>query len=515
MERINGADTVDIGGGRRGFRAQNAQAGVSGTEVTDTFLNDVQEELCKVIEASGIVLDEGNQQQLYEALLRIVAPGFGNRFAWMPVKSVTISEPPDNAVIGDAFVIPGGASGAWEGHDQSIAEWTASGWHIFTPRDGHGASLPDGRVFLRINGEYREDIALSVQSGKWNFAVASGTLNALTASISPAPLGYASMVGCMVHILPVKTNSGPSTLNLNGLGAKAIKSGGSELRGGEIADGCVCTFVFDGEQWQYVGVVQQRVSIPTTIFVNPETGNDTNNGASAGAAFKTLQRAVDVVARMYLEDVDVTIQCAPSVNYKKVKLRQFSGSGSVLIIGDRTTPANCRLTDAGNCFNNSGVTGYSVYGFRLESTGVGGGEISTHFAVVGGQLSVGDMEYGPSTQYHLYASDGGVIITSHNQKIVGVSSRHAVAVNNSTLRASSPNQPKLTVAVSGAFVEFVRAERGSVIDFAYYSSITVTGTITGIRAMAITNGIVNTSGGGNNYFPGNAAPVTQTGGQYI
>ncbi|MCH4542770.1 DUF2793 domain-containing protein [Ochrobactrum sp. A-1] len=165
MERINGADTVDIGGGRRGFRSQNAQAGVSGTEVTDKFLNDVQEELCKVIEASGIVLDEGNQQQLYEALLRIVAPGFGNRVAWMPVKSLTVTAPPAEPEVGEAYVIPANATGAWAGKSQSIAEWTGAAWNIFAARNGHAVSLADGRVFMRLNGVYAELTASKTLAG--------------------------------------------------------------------------------------------------------------------------------------------------------------------------------------------------------------------------------------------------------------------------------------------------------------------------------------------------------------
>lgn len=81
MDRVNGNDWVDIGGGRRGFRSQNAAAGVPGTEVTDKILNDWQEEICAVIENSGFVLDPENQQQLWEALQSIAAPGFANRAA--------------------------------------------------------------------------------------------------------------------------------------------------------------------------------------------------------------------------------------------------------------------------------------------------------------------------------------------------------------------------------------------------------------------------------------------------
>lgn len=68
MERINGADWVDIGGGRRGFRSQNAIAGVPGTEVTDTFLNSIQEELASFIEATGEQLNAADSGQAARAV---------------------------------------------------------------------------------------------------------------------------------------------------------------------------------------------------------------------------------------------------------------------------------------------------------------------------------------------------------------------------------------------------------------------------------------------------------------
>ncbi|MBE0560378.1 MAG: hypothetical protein IH622_06075 [Ochrobactrum anthropi] len=68
MDRVNGTDWVDIGGGRRGFRSQNAAAGIAGTEVTDVFLNSVQEELSSVIEQTGAELDPADNQQLSRAV---------------------------------------------------------------------------------------------------------------------------------------------------------------------------------------------------------------------------------------------------------------------------------------------------------------------------------------------------------------------------------------------------------------------------------------------------------------
>lgn len=68
MDRINGADTVDIGGGKRGFQDEDLLGPVTGTEVTALWLNMVQEEIAAVVEASGMELDPADWSQLLKAL---------------------------------------------------------------------------------------------------------------------------------------------------------------------------------------------------------------------------------------------------------------------------------------------------------------------------------------------------------------------------------------------------------------------------------------------------------------
>ncbi|MCJ9720781.1 hypothetical protein MOV66_10180 [Agrobacterium sp. SHOUNA12C] len=68
MDRINGSGTIDIGSGRRGFRDENLGTGIEGTEVTALFLNMIQEEISKVIESAGIVLDPADWAQLAKAI---------------------------------------------------------------------------------------------------------------------------------------------------------------------------------------------------------------------------------------------------------------------------------------------------------------------------------------------------------------------------------------------------------------------------------------------------------------
>ncbi|MCZ4065653.1 hypothetical protein NB636_06200 [Oxalobacter aliiformigenes] len=67
MDRIKGAGHVN-----NRFVSEDAQAGRPPTELTAEWFNNVQEELCAVIEKAGITLNENDQTQLYQAIVQIV-----------------------------------------------------------------------------------------------------------------------------------------------------------------------------------------------------------------------------------------------------------------------------------------------------------------------------------------------------------------------------------------------------------------------------------------------------------
>lgn len=68
MDRINGADTVDIGGGKRGFQDEDLLGPVTGTEVTALWLNMVQEEILHVISDAEMAPDDADWGQLSAAI---------------------------------------------------------------------------------------------------------------------------------------------------------------------------------------------------------------------------------------------------------------------------------------------------------------------------------------------------------------------------------------------------------------------------------------------------------------
>ncbi|MGB3044203.1 MAG: phage tail protein [Xanthobacteraceae bacterium] len=176
------------------------------------------------------------------------------RLPWISVISMSLAAPPASPAVGDTYLIAAAPTGGWTGNAGKIAEYTIAGWAMMTPSAGHGISLPDGRVFEYVGGAYVEKLALDAQSGKWQFAVAGGTANALTATLAPVPAGL--VAGMRARLKAGAANTGAMTLNVNGLGAKAIvRKDGAALAANSVVAGQILDVVYDGAVWQALDVV--------------------------------------------------------------------------------------------------------------------------------------------------------------------------------------------------------------------------------------------------------------------
>jgi hypothetical protein len=66
---------------------------------------------------------------------------------------------------------------------------------------------------------------------------------------------YAYVAGQEVTLKLGGTNAGATTLNLDGVGATAVKkTAGAALAGGELVSGDIAKFIYDGTNFQLVGV---------------------------------------------------------------------------------------------------------------------------------------------------------------------------------------------------------------------------------------------------------------------
>ncbi len=202
MDRVNGADTVDIGGGRRGFRSQNAGAGIAGTEVTALYLNALQEEILTVLQGAGIAPDEDDWTQLWQAIRSMIVNRSRTvlgltRVPWLAVASIQASAPPGAPVVGDLYLVSPAAvaTGAWAGHEAELAEYVgveAGGWIFQSAQNGTVVYANDQEIpYIKDDGAWRQFFATEGQYGFLILADGAQT-DALVAGdrpVSPLNLG--------------------------------------------------------------------------------------------------------------------------------------------------------------------------------------------------------------------------------------------------------------------------------------------------------------------------------------
>lgn len=86
----------------------------------------------------------------------------------------------------------------------------------------------------------------AIRSQAMNYRVAGGTANALTATLDPAPSSWAEINGAPLRLRIATSNSGAATLNVNGLGAKNVRTlAGDALISGDLIAGSIMEFIYD------------------------------------------------------------------------------------------------------------------------------------------------------------------------------------------------------------------------------------------------------------------------------
>lgn len=266
---------------------------------------------------------------------------------------------------------------------------------------------------------------------------------------------------------------------------------------------------------------RERLSADRTYYVRTD-GSDSNNGLadSAGGAWLTIQKAIDEVAKLDISIYTVTIQLGAGtydLGSTGVTIKFPLGAGSVILLGDTTTPSNVVVTNTsiaagGNMFACQQPSPVSFYikGIKITSsssgTYVGGFQASFN-----GRLTLESIEFGAwsggANGRHMNCESQGYINIIGNYTISGGVGHHMIAFNGYIANSGK------TITLSGtpAFTRFAYATG---LGYIRANSCTFSGSGTGTRYLVSENSVIYT-GGGANYFPGNVAGSTATGGQYL
>lgn len=366
--------------------------------------------------------------------------------------------------------------------------------------------------------------AVDTQQQAGNYAADAGTLNAGAVTLSPVPPSLAYLTGAPISVKKTSAaNSGPYTLNVNGLGATPIVyPSGLAFLGGELPANGIFSVMYDGANFQLQSSgnnFRTRLTANTTFFVST-TGNDSNNGLTSGTPWLTIGHAINVLQDNYdLNGFAATIQLADGtyVGSWAVNGTLVGQIGSLFIQGNAGSPANVLLnttsTAGGSTVLAGGGATMSVSGVKLQSvaTSAACGLLQ---AGAGSTLTYTNVVFGATAAaWHVSAVDGGTVVCIGNYTISGSALGHFLQYNGGSININATSVATLTG--TPAFSQaFCYAQHCGVFNDSA-GLLSFSGAATGPRFVTSTNGVIDTDGGGANFFPGSSVGVQTLGGQYV
>lgn len=371
-------------------------------------------------------------------------------------------------------------------------------------------------------------LATAIQSGGLIYAVAGGTANALTAAL---PLAPAALVpGFVINVMIAANNTGAATLSLNGLAPASIKTlAGAALQRDDMVGGAIMNFVWSGTAWLLGGgLARSEVpKIPTAdivLYVRTD-GNDNNDGAAntSARAFATVQKAIDFLTTRFSSSANYAarVVLGNTGTYAAAINRWYPGSITIEGSGDAYILTGGDISVGAPCAFASRAGRVVLKNLRLINTASSG--VAFSVASLGGSIGMDTVAItsalSNSSYIPIYIAENGVLSIINQFVLNGGDGttrtmRALIQVGTGGVFNGAPTATTAFIATSNWVAGFIEA---SMTGVAIFSNITLSpsGSFTGPRYSAVGNGVINTNGGGANFFPGNSAGTTATGGQYL
>jgi len=179
-------------------------------------------------------------------------------------------------------------------------------------------------------------IPTNVQGGTWVWGIDTGAVNAMAATVTPVPSQYIPGMG--VRIKAANTNTGATTISLNGLAAVAVvQSNGAALTAGSITAGQICDLIFDGSHFQLANYVAAATSGGTTNNYTTVNIPYVADSGSVNALVGTYSPAITSLTAGLLIMIKAanTNTGASTINVNGLGVKSIThGDGSALNAGD-------------------------------------------------------------------------------------------------------------------------------------------------------------------------------------
>jgi hypothetical protein len=250
--------------------------------------------------------------------------------------------------------------------------------------------------------------------------------------------------------------------------------------------------------------VRERLTADRTYYVRTD-GSNSNDGFtdSAGGAFLTIQKAIDVVSdTLDLGIYSVTIQVGAGT-YGAIGLKQYIGAGIVNLRGNTTTPSDVTITGPTSI--------HAEFCGRWDIRGFKTGGSSRGLYAIGNTAYIifGNMDFGACSAQQVESIRGAVCFAAANITISGGSSVGFWAGRQGYIWFSTR-----TITFSGSVTYPADCFRVTEQGFIDLYSVTFVGSFTGKRYSADGLSGIFVNGAGSTYIPGSVSGTTSNGGVY-
>lgn len=436
-----------------------------------------------------------------------------DRLLHLTVLDRHLAAPPDLPAEGARYIVAPAPVGAWAGKAGQVAVWSDGIWLFHVPNEGWLAWVADEDVILAYDGSGWVSLQGPSAASLFGINTTADTTNRLAVSSAASLFSHAGN-GHQLKLNKALAADTASILMQTGFSGRAEMglAGDDDFRFKVSADGSSWKEAIrldrtTGRVSFPSGGVREQLAAARTYFV-ATTGSDSNTGLTASAPFLTLQKAVDTVAALDIGAYDVTIQLADGTHGTGALVRgPFLGTGTVTLKGNVASPQNVILSRSAADIITVRAGTLRLEALALQTSGASGSAV---VAQSGALVILGPgLRFGTCIGYHILAQTRAIvrIEAGVTVNIVGGGVSHMAAL------AGQIETSDNTWVLNGtpAFTNFALATNGGFINFA---SPAFSGSASGARYLASTNGIINTYTGNAALLPGSTAGAVATGGIY-